>query len=111
MDQHLLTPKEVAALLNISVRTVYDHFRELGGFYPAGICVLRFDPDELHDILDQSKTRIKAISVRVQDRHSSNRFRKGNPAVRMEEDRHGLFATTKSTSKRMSKTDPNRHGL
>lgn len=41
----LLWPKEVASLLNISVRTVYKNFRKLGGFYPAGMRVLRFRPD------------------------------------------------------------------
>ena len=31
----LLTPSDVAELLQISVRTVYDHARRLGGFYPG----------------------------------------------------------------------------
>ena len=33
----LLTPEEVAQLLQISIRTVYAQARRLGGFYPAGI--------------------------------------------------------------------------
>ncbi len=44
----LLTPSDVAELLQISVRTVYDHARRLGGFYPAGIKVLRFRPEVIY---------------------------------------------------------------
>ena len=38
----LLTPDQVAELLQVSVATVRRHSRSLGGFYPAHIRVLRF---------------------------------------------------------------------
>lgn len=44
----LLTPEEVASLLRISLRTVYENARRLGGFYPAGIRVLRFRKERIH---------------------------------------------------------------
>lgn len=44
MDR-LLSVKDVAELLNMSPRMVYEHKRELGGFYPAGIRILRFHPE------------------------------------------------------------------
>ncbi|MCP4624842.1 MAG: helix-turn-helix domain-containing protein [bacterium] len=46
----LLTPKQVAELLSLSVRTVYDHSIRLGGFYPAGIKALRFRRDVIEAI-------------------------------------------------------------
>ena len=38
----LLTPKQVAESLNLSVQKVYDHSIRLGVFYPTGIKALRF---------------------------------------------------------------------
>jgi len=39
---NLLTPKDVAELLQISEKTVYKHRRKFCGFNPAGLGVLRF---------------------------------------------------------------------
>ena len=45
------TVDEVAELLKIPKRTVYKHARRLGGFYPAGIKVLRFRKQVIDEIL------------------------------------------------------------
>jgi hypothetical protein len=37
-----MTPEDVANVLKISVKTVYAQSKKLGGFFPAGIKVLRF---------------------------------------------------------------------
>ncbi len=51
MTDHLLTVADVARLLNLSSKTVYKHKRRLGGFYPAGIRVLRFSPETIQELL------------------------------------------------------------
>ena len=38
----LLTPEDVAEVLQISLSTVYKNAMRLGGFYPFGLKVLRF---------------------------------------------------------------------
>lgn len=40
--EKLLTPAEVAELLQIAEKTVYKHSRALCGFKPAGLGFLRF---------------------------------------------------------------------
>ncbi|MBM4275215.1 MAG: helix-turn-helix domain-containing protein [Deltaproteobacteria bacterium] len=49
----LLTPPEVAHLLQISLRTVYAQSRRLGGFYPAGIRALRFRREDIYAIMER----------------------------------------------------------
>jgi len=48
----LLTPKQVAELLKVSLKTVYDNIKLLGGFWPAGIRVLRFRHEDIERILE-----------------------------------------------------------
>ena len=48
----LLTVKDVAGLLQIKERTVYDNRKALGGFYPAGIKVLRFRAEVIYGIME-----------------------------------------------------------
>ena len=48
----LLMPKQVAELLYLSVRTVYDHSIRLGRFYPAGIKALRFRRHVIEAIME-----------------------------------------------------------
>jgi len=48
----LLTPADVAELLQISEKTVYKNQRRLCGFYPAGIKVLRFREDVIYGIME-----------------------------------------------------------
>ena len=101
----LLTPQQVADLLQISVRTVYDHARDLGGFYPAGLRVLRFNPGVIYGYMEGQGKGSLAISVRVP--------RGGDNRARVQ------YATGGRSSKRIApegnqgkiKTDPARHGL
>src|SRR3972149_5187416 len=60
----LLTPKEVANLPSISLRTVYDNALELGGFYPGGIKVLRFNPEVIHGFMEGQD--VQELGIRVQ---------------------------------------------
>ena len=59
----LLTPEEVAQLLQISIRTVYAQARRLGGFYPAGIRALRFRREAIYAIMEGPQNRQLAVSV------------------------------------------------
>jgi len=61
----LLTVKEVASLLRISTRTVYKRQKELGAFKPAGIGLLRFDPEEINGILLGPKAEALAIPIQA----------------------------------------------
>lgn len=51
MPESLLTVKQVASLLQISTRTVYKRQKALGGFKPAGLGCVRFDPEVIIGIL------------------------------------------------------------
>ena len=53
----LLTPPEVAQLLQISIRTVYAQARRLGGFYPAGIRALRFRREAIYAFMEGPQNR------------------------------------------------------
>lgn len=50
--ESLLTPEDVKDLLKISKRTVYDHARRWGGFYPGGTRKLRFHPMVIYGIME-----------------------------------------------------------
>jgi len=109
---NLLSVRDVAKLLNISTRTVYDHARELGGFYPCGIQVLRFNPEDLYDKLERSQTRPLALSVPIHGgellregiqngtRIKRRRSRAQKTTERESEaaDRYGLFALSRQIS-------------
>jgi len=61
----LLTVSDVAKLLQISERTVYDNALKLGGFYPANIRVLRFPSRE--DFLgDLERQKNQGMDLQVQ---------------------------------------------
>lgn len=59
----ILTVNDVAKLLNISPRMVYDHQRALGGFYPFGIKSLRFRPEVIRKELERQKTKLWIYQV------------------------------------------------
>lgn len=108
----LLSVRDVAKLLNISTRTVYDHARELGGFYPCGIQVLRFNPEDFYDKLERSQTRPLALSVPVYGgeplregiqngtgiKRRRSRAQKTAERERETADRYGFFALSRSIS-------------
>lgn len=96
----LLWPKEVASLLNISVRTVYKNFRKLGGFYPAGMRVLRFRPDVIYGIMEGKGRMEVQTPIQEEEIHLSRRkfhsissiFTSTNP------EKHKLFVYCKPLS-------------
>ena len=61
--QSLLTPEEVAGLLQLSLRTIYANVRRLGGFYPAGIRALRFRREDIHAIMEGPQERTLEVPV------------------------------------------------
>lgn len=62
----LLTPEQVAALLQISVKTVKKaKVRErLGGFYPVGLRALRFRPEVIRGVLAGERQGVE-VQVRA----------------------------------------------
>ena len=48
----LLTPSDVAELLQNSENTVYKHVKKLGGFKPGGIGVWRFRQEVIYGIME-----------------------------------------------------------
>lgn len=63
--EKLLNPQDVASLLNISLQTVYDNQKRLGGFFPAGIRVLRFREEVIRGYMEGQNNRDVQIQVRV----------------------------------------------
>jgi len=61
----LLTASQVAKLLQISARTVYDNKNRLGGFYPAGIRALRFRKEVIDGILERSEAQGLDLPISV----------------------------------------------
>ena len=68
MLNSLLTPKEVANLLKVSPRTVYDRAVALGGFYPAGIRVLRFRPEVINGYMEGQTDEGMGLQIRVSEK-------------------------------------------
>ena len=96
----LLTPKQVAALLQISTRTVYENARKLGGFYPAGIRVLRFRREDINTII-QNPPGGRKVGVSTQE----EKARVGRPQNMKRGQGTGKWL------KDQKRLDPNRHGL
>ena len=102
--QKLLTPTDVAELLQVSEKTVYKHKHRFGGFYPAGLKVLRFRGDIIDGILQGPKTEGLDISVSV----SGQKLRKS----RIQDQKRGT--RSKGSSKKRIKgpvARSNRHGI
>jgi len=103
MASQLLTPKDVADALQISVEAVYKHKRRLCGFYPAGIKVLRFREDVINDIIQGQAAQF--VEVRV-PKEREKAYGKWFP------DKDGSKSRNGTAQKRnVRRKDPNRHGL
>ena len=63
--QALLTPEEVASLLQLSLRTIYANVRRLGGFYPAGIRALRFRREDSSAIMEGPQELTLEVPVSI----------------------------------------------
>jgi hypothetical protein len=88
---HLLTPKQVAELLQISIRTVYDNADRLGGFYPAGIRVLRFKPEIIHNIMEGPEgLQCKRVQGRRRKEKDAGRTQAAHKIPKTNPERWGL---------------------
>lgn len=105
VPQPLLKPDEVANLLKLSVRTVYDNKHRLGGFYPGGIKALRFRAGTIYGIMEGQKTQGLAIQLPVQ----------GENLCRRGPQNQGGCKDSPRVSERPGqdwrKTEPGHHGL
>jgi len=88
--ESLLTPKQVAKTLSISVRSVYDHAGRLGGFYPAGIKCLRFRAEAINDIMMGQNQEQMRVQAQVQGRASRGRPQKGRKGGPDDPNRYGF---------------------
>ena len=101
----LLTVKDVAKLLKMSARTVYKRQRELGGFKPAGIGCVRFDPEVINGIL--LGPRAEALAIPIQTRRDQIYKKRIQDQERF---RRGGSGTSKGTKGR-STSDSDPYGL
>jgi len=100
----LFTVKDVAKLLQISEKTVYKQQNKLGGFYPAGLKLLRFNRETIYGHMEGQKQEGLVLQVRVpgqtvwqprlcnQKGSSSSQRRsakRNDPAA--DRNRHGIF--------------------
>lgn len=95
--QALLTPADVAELLQIDVKTVYKHQRRLCGFHPAGIRCLRFRREVIYDIMEHSAR----VAAPIIDWHKEIEGSFRDKAV----------GSCRGKGKIKNRTDPSRHGL
>ena len=101
----LLTPQKVAELLSLSVRTIYDNHRKLGGFYPAGIKRLRFREDVIHGIMEGQNSQGLVLQVPV----PKETIRK--PGLHYKESSYSGAGTAQKTCFDQFETSPELHGL
>jgi hypothetical protein len=61
----LLSPRQVAELLQLSLATIYAKAHSLGGFYPAGIKALRFRTEMIYAIMEGPQNRKVSLPVSI----------------------------------------------
>jgi len=98
------TPEQVAELMQVSTSVVYKHKDTLGGFYPAGIKVLRFNKGVINGILEGQDPQRLGIQVPI-----------SGPAVRgqgVQDQGRGQGRQGKPSKNGKGRTsDRNRHNL
>ena len=97
----LLTPQEVAEILNISVEAVYKHKRALCGLYPAGIKVLRFREDIIYGIIQNTP----GVEVRISKEREEVQWQ------RLPDQNRGTGSQGSAPKRGRSRQNPGRHGL
>jgi hypothetical protein len=102
----LMTPKEVAQCLKISVRTVYDNQNRLGGIYPAGIKVLRFRKDFIDGVVEGQETQGLEVQLSV-----SGKKLRGWRSSYESGSQKGKGRSKGRDQKKYAHTNPERHGL
>ena len=101
----LLTPREVANLLSISLRTVYDHAADLGGFYPGGIRVLRFNPEVIYGYMEGQDKEGLVLQIPVPGAGVRQ------PGIQYPQGSRRKPGKTQRGSQRSDQANANRHGL
>jgi hypothetical protein len=102
----LLTPKEVARCLKISHRTVYENKNRLGGFYPAGLRVLRFRKEVINGIMEGQKAQ--RLEVQLPVSKAELRWRRSS---HQSGGQKGKRSSESEGYKKFQQTNPARHGL
>ena len=101
----LLTPKDVAELLQISEKTVYKHRRKFCGFNPAGLGVLRFRGEIIKGIMEGQDPKAlvlqfpvsggklcsKGVYRQAGSRGSQSKTKTRNKTSKDKRTRHGIF--------------------
>ena len=101
--QQLLTPADVAELLQVSEKTVYKHRNKLCGFNPAGLGVLRFRKEIIYGIMEGQEPEALVLQFPVS---------KGNVCRKRIQNKKGSNISPRKQKKRIKReTDENRHGL
>lgn len=101
---NLLTPKQVAERLQVSIRTVYNIKDRLGGFRPAGIRVLRFREEVIYGIMEGQETKRLDLRFSVQGQEIRRE------RIQNQDRSEGSQGAAKKGSQEYQ-TDPTRHGL
>ena len=99
----LLTPSDVAELLQISENTVYKHVKKLGGFKPGGIGVWRFRQEVIYGIMEGQDPETLVLQFSVSKR---NLCSQGIQDKKGSDGRSG-----KKKGRFKEKSDLNRHGV
>ncbi len=102
----LLTPEEVAERLQISVKSVYRNSRNLGGFYPAGIKVLRFREETIRGLM--ARQAQKGLAVQLP---ASGQDVRGRGFQNQSGGQGRTGGASEGHFKPATNADPNRHGL
>ncbi len=102
----LLTPSDVAELLQISEKTVYKHSGKFCGFRPAGLGILRFRKEIIYGIMEGQDPKTLVLQFPVSDSNLCRKripnkkgsgSSKGRKTERVENptsiDRHGLLGS------------------
>ena len=103
IKHRLLTPPDVAELLQISEKTVYKHQKQLGGFNPAGSGILRFKQEIINGIIERQETKTLLLQFRAS---------RQNLCKEKLQEKKGRSNSPRQTKRRGHQpTDKNRHGL
>jgi hypothetical protein len=106
MSIELMTAEDVARCLKISLRTVYENKNRLGGFYPAGLKVLRFRKDIIDGFMAGQETQGLAVRLPVPREDLCRRWTSYQSGGQK-----GQRDPKSGGHKKFSQTNPERHGL
>ncbi len=104
--QPLLTPEEVANLLQISIKTVYENALRLGGFYPAGIRKLRFRYEFIQKIMEGPDRVLSQGRSRHDGKRGTEKASQEPCGGSEDPNRHGLLGPKQSVSRLVKKVPP-----